>query len=423
MFDRSRRRLAYWFTLSMGSILILFAFTIYQRQIREQEREFDDRLYARTKEIAELTDYRQQPKGWQIDTDSIFLSDPEIVSESRIVYLRWYDSQKKLVQFTGSCPVSQSLLTPGWQTLRLECNQQTTKNLRQLTLPLKYEGSLVGYLQVAVDLDPVRDSLGRSRLFLALGIPITLGITGIMGWILAGLAMKPVRQSYEQLQRFTADASHELRAPIAAILSNAQVGILTSVEESSQVRQRLENIVTQSKYMSALITNLLFLARNRRKLNPQDISKVDVIELLNSTSAPYRSLAKEKGLEFVADIPVRAVNIKGDRDLLQQAIANLLDNAFKYTSSGGRVELKLEVKARRLIIEIEDTGVGIPASDLPHIFDRFYRVDKARTRDTGGFGLGLAIAQQIIQAHNGKITVESEVKKGTIFQICLPLAK
>ncbi|MDJ0632062.1 MAG: HAMP domain-containing sensor histidine kinase [Xenococcaceae cyanobacterium MO_188.B29] len=434
MFDRSRRRLAYWFTLSMGSILILFAFTVYHRQVQDRMREFDDRVYAQTRKIASLTSYKQQETSWQIDTENVSLSNRETFStESRIICIRWYNSQKRLLQFIGNCYPKKSSLIVGWQTLEYKCNhnsQNYQDHLRTLTLPLKYDRSLVGYLQVAVAIEPLQDSLARSRLFLALGVPITLGFTGIVGWILGGLAMQPVRRSYEQLQRFTADASHELRAPVAAILSNAQVGLLAPAEDNRQPRQRLENIVTQSKCMSALIANLLFLARHEGKLNPQDVSKTDILELLNSLAKEYTHLAAEKDLKFILEIPKispefdeeRAKpSIYVDRDLLITAIRNLLNNAIKYTPSGGIVTLKLVIKPRRLLIQVKDSGVGIPAIDLPHIFDRFYRVDKARTRQTGGFGLGLAIAQQIIEAHNGRITVESEAGKGTMFQICLPL--
>lgn len=424
MFDRSRRRLAYWFTLSMGSILILFAFTVYHRQVKDKMREFDASVYAQTKKIALRTSYQQQETSWQIDTENVSSLNPEAFStESKIICIRWYNSHKRLLQFIGNCTSFQSSVEPGWQTLKYKCNydkMSSYKNLRLLTLPLKYDRHLVGYLQVGVSIESLEDSLGRSRLFFSLGLPITLGFTGIVGWLLGGLAMQPVRRSYEQLQRFTADASHELRAPVAAILSNAQVGLLAPAEDHQQPRQRLENIVTQSKSMSALIANLLFLARHEGKLNPKDITKTDIVGLLNYLAKQYKTLAKEKGLEFNLDLPTTSLEVCGDRDLLQQAIRNLLDNAVKYTPTG-KITLALTAKPRRLFIKVRDTGIGIPASDLPHIFDRFYRVDKARTRQTGGFGLGLAIAQQIIQAHSGKITVESQTGKGTTFQICLPL--
>ena len=418
MFNRSRRRLAYWFTLSMGSILILFAFTVYQRQVVEQKRQFDAETYSLAQKLAGKTKYKPQGKSWQITPKATYLNSHSITSESEIVCTRWYDAQKRLVKSIGEC-LFLNTVSNKWQTIKYK-RQHSHVKLRVLTLPLMKDKYMVGYVQIAVSLQAIHNSQKRSRLFLAIGIPVTLGITGLVGWLLAGFAMRPVKSSYEQLQRFTADASHELRAPVAAILSNAQVGLLSPIDDTSQPRLRLENIVAQSKYMSDLITNLLFLARHQGKLNPQDVDNTDIIELLNSLAKRYQTVATEKGLQFELDLPVTSKKINCDRDLLQQAIDNLLDNAVKYTPSGGTVILKLDIKPRRILITVEDTGVGIPEADLTYIFDRFYRVDKARTRQTGGFGLGLAIAQQIIQAHNGKITVESETGKGTTFQMCLP---
>ena len=414
MFDRSRRRLAVWFTLSMGSILILFAFTVYQRQVTEQRREFDKSIHGRAKKIVARTKYKQE-KNWQIDR-KIFLSKPLISAESNIICTRWYNAQKRLIESIGNCP--KIVFSPYiWRTIKYQENQTDPTKLRVLTLPLSKDKFLVGYLEVTASMADLYNSQRRSQLFLAAGIPITLLITGIVSWLLAGYAMRPVKRSYLELQRFTADASHELRAPVAAILSNAQVGLLAPIDDPTQPRQRLENIVAQSKYMSALITNLLFLARHQGKLNPEDVAKTDIVELLNSLAARYQ-LATD--LDFQLDIPVVSQEITCDRDLLQQAINNLLDNAVKYTPAGGMFGLKLEVKPRRIFITVWDTGVGIPEADLAHIFDRFYRVDKARTRQTGGFGLGLAIVRQIVRAHNGRLTVESEKGKGTAFQICLP---
>ena len=415
MFDRSRRRLAVWFTLSMGSILILFAFTLYQRQIVEQRREFDAEIYSLAEKLANKTKYRNRGKKIEIASIAISLARRAQASESPIVCSSWYDARKNLIRSVGECPQQNSVFSR-WQTVKYGHNSYT--KLRILTLPLIEDKYTAGYLQVTASLETINDFQRRSRLFLAVGMLITLLLISIVGWLLAGYAMRPVKRSYEQLQRFTADASHELRAPVAAILSNAQVGLLAPADDTTQPRQRLENIVTQSKYMSDLITNLLFLARHQGKLNPQDVDKTDIVELLNSLGDRYQALARES-LKFELDIPIASKEIICDRDLLQQAINNLLDNAIKYTPSG-KVELKLEVKPRRVFITVKDTGVGIPEADLAHIFDRFYRVDKARTRQTGGFGLGLAIARQIIQAHNGKITVESEIGKGTAFKICLP---
>jgi two-component system, OmpR family, manganese sensing sensor histidine kinase len=212
-----------------------------------------------------------------------------------------------------------------------------------------------------------------------------------------------------------------LRAPVAAILSNAQVGLLASVDDTVQQRQRLENIVYTTKTMSALINNLLFLARHQGHLNPQDLKEIDLVVLVQSLVDEYKILAKELNLNLTARLPSAPVKLKVDSDLLTQALKNLLDNACKYTTSGDSIVIKVLTRSRRAFIEVEDNGIGIPAEDIPHIFERFYRVDTARSRQTGGFGLGLAIAQQITLAHGGQITVESVLEKGTKFQICLPL--
>ncbi|AFY77435.1 histidine kinase [Pleurocapsa sp. PCC 7327] len=425
MFHRSRRRLAYWFTLSMGSILILFAFTIYYLQLKDRIRAFDETLYAQTKRINTKTDYELEKGRWQIDAEKISLQEgdaPPLEIETEIAYIRWYDARGQLVQFIGTAAPKKLSSAPGYQTLKGDNNQVSNQKwLRQLTLPIKQDETAIAYLQVAASLSPIQENLKQTRLFLSLGVPLTLGLTGLVGWILGGLAMQPSRRAYEQLQRFTADASHELRAPIAAILSNAQVGLLAPIEDSLQQRQRLGKIVQTTKSMSSLIDNLLFLARHEGRLNPQDLKEIDLVDLLKSLVDRYQTLAAERNLSLIADLPLEPLKLNADSALLSQAVKNLLDNACKYSSSGGTVQLKLLTKVRRVFIEVEDNGIGIPEADLPHIFERFYRVDEARSRQTGGFGLGLAIAQQIIKAHGGQIAVESTLGKGTRFQICLPM--
>jgi signal transduction histidine kinase len=135
----------------------------------------------------------------------------------------------------------------------------------------------------------------------------------------------------------------------------------------------------------------------------------------------YATQATAQHLSLTYKLPAYSMNVQGERDLLRQAVGNLLSNACKYTPAGGKVQLQLFTHSLEAVIQVADNGIGIPKNDLPHIFERFYRVDKKRSRKTGGFGLGLAIAQQIVQAHGGKISATSVVEEGTIFQILLPL--
>ncbi|MGG6267466.1 sensor histidine kinase [Leptolyngbya sp. AN03gr2] len=423
MFTRSRRNLAGWFTLSMGSILVAFAGFRYYLTAIERLRNLDQLLYKEAQVVAATVQYKRQNRREQVDLNNVpYLGNLPFPPNSDAVYVRWYDVRGELQQFFGIAAIEPLGEVPEFQTLTIAAGilESQPVLVRQVTLPVQYREQLIGYLQIAVPLTLVERELQEDLLISLICILVALVVIAIAGWTLGGLAMQPIQSAYDHLQRFTADASHELRSPLAAILSNAQTGLLAPMDAGERKHQRLEKVAKIAKSMTELISSLLFLARRSGQLALEELQPLDLVDVLCEVINQQTIQTAAQSVTLTLNTPEQAVIVRADRDLLQQAIANLVTNACKYTPAGGQVDVQLFTQFRQAVIQVEDTGIGISEADLPHIFDRFYRANQSRSKESGGTGLGLAIAQQILTAHRGTLTVQSVVGKGSIFRMTLP---
>jgi heavy metal sensor kinase len=316
-------------------------------------------------------------------------------------------------------------------------------------------------VEASIPWDPTEDSLERLAALLVTLFAAFLSLAGLGGWLLVGAALRPIEDisetarrihadnlserlpdhasdreirglvatlnammerlagAFESQRRFTADASHELRTPVTIIQNEVEVA-LTRPRSDGEYRQILAGILEETKRMTRLINDLLFLARNDALPEALDTVEAPLDDLCRLVAEEFRSLADAKGLRLQASVRAEGLSVSGDPERLRWLLENLVDNALKYAASPGEVRLSLDAHENGALIAVEDTGPGIEKEHLPRLFERFYRVDKSRSRALGGSGLGLSISQQIARLHGGTLRVESDFGKGTRFLLWLP---
>ncbi len=249
---------------------------------------------------------------------------------------------------------------------------------------------------------------------------------------MAGLAIRPAYRAYRHIQQFTADAAHELRTPLAAIRLSTESASRVEPMATTEAQGVLQVVDRQTQRLTTLVNDLLILSRLEQADDRSAPTLVYLPDLVNDIAEEFAALALTKGIHLTTVAPdAKPLTVRGHESELYRLLLNIVGNALEYTPKGGHVTIRLAARDgrsrpvsdhRSVLIEVEDTGMGIAPQDQAKIFDRFYRVNPDRSRHTGGSGLGLAIARAIAQAHGGDIQVKSEVGQGSCFTIQLPNA-
>ena len=455
-------RLTLWYLVIFALAQVVFGLGMWFI-LRENLRDIADRALENTTE-----DIRRfleaQPPGESLPALQKGLAD-EYGSETGGDHLQISDSDGNWVYRAPAMDQhGVATISPALLNKRQSENVQLGKEpFRFLTEKIE-AGGRTYVVQVGTSIDEEVETLQRFRDYLLMFAPLLLFVASAVGYGLSRRALAPVdaltrtartitggtlshrlaplhtgdelqrlsdtlnemlarlEAAFSRVTQFTADASHELRTPVSLIRTEAELALRRSRGEE-EYREALRRILLESERTTSLIEQLLALARADSGRESFVIKSVDLRGVLQDVAAGWRQVANVRGLQFSERILDTELSVLGDEAALRRVLNVLLDNAFKYAPCpGGMVRLTAEGTEGSAVISVRDNGFGIPEDEQARIFERFYRVDKARTHDLGGAGLGLSIAQWIVEQHHGRITVESTPGAGSIFRVELPLA-
>ena len=464
-FKSIRSRLTAWYVTLLAIILILFSVLLNYFLAKRLHESVDNSLTVSATVVATSATMRlgNSPLPGLNQLFEQFMNQGNLNKFYRI-----YDGSGNVGSRSKNISASQFPLSqPAYADALEGKNSYETftvggqQPIRVITMPILFEGKLINLVQVGTSLEAVQETLRNLKIFLFTAVPSVLILAALFARFMARRALKPISRiidtareigqgqelskripvlkikdelgqlaltfnemmnrlenSFAQMRQFSSDASHELRTPLTVLKGQNEL-ILSKQRKPEEYQEVISSNLEEINYMSKVLEDLFVLSKSDENQVNLDYKPVDLRALVEEVCKHAEILAEEKNIKIIIAF-LEPIEIKGDEVRLRQMVWNVLQNGIKYTQQGGELKISLQNEGDFALLTIQDTGIGIPEEDLPLIFNRFYRVDKARTRDEGGSGLGLSICRQIAEAHKGKIEVESKLDVGTHFKIRLP---
>ena len=451
-----RLRLTAWYVAILLASLSLFGIAAFLAMRKGIEKSVDENLEGQANGIAEVMGRVLQQEPAELQDE--LREHQELREQADFLQVcdqngRWIYRSRLMAHYDPPMPVKASY--SAYNALAVDLPLRVL--VREITA-----GGQTYRIQVASPMDDFYDAIDQFKWMILLLSPLLLVLASAGGYWLSRRALAPVDQitrasqeinssnlgkrlsvpqsgdelqrlsetlnkmlgrlesSFTRITQFTADASHELRTPLALMRTTTEVSLRTS-QTVADYREAQEEILAELEKTSSLVEKLMLLARADAGVETLQRRPVNLAECLREASKDGRILAEAKQVKFSAELNGEDLVVEGDSHALNRLFLILIDNAVKYTQPGGSVTLALRRRNGSAVAEFRDTGIGVSADDLPHIFDRFYRADKARSREFGGVGLGLSIARWVAEAHGGSIEVQSTPAAGSVFCVRLPL--
>lgn len=412
MFQKIRTRLLLNNLLVFALVLSGAAIAVRLVFVQNLKQQMSERLIAGARGIvaeAELDD------SGHLTVEDEFLAQT-LLNERHS--FEWFDMQGKSVERMGEF-FPETPLNKQAATNFVEVGEY---HIHYVTLPVIDEGTgkQLGYVRAGELTDELDETVLQLDWGLGVGAiaAIILSSTGIF-W-LNRQAMEPIEKSFQRLRQFTADASHELRSPLMAISSNAEVSLRYPEGMRADDYDAMMAMLSASEQMRSLTEDLLLLARTD-KVSPVQLTPLNLSNLLKDLTQLYHTQATDKDIALTSEV-ASELWVQGDLPSLMRAFTNLIQNAIRYTPSGGAISIEAKRLNHQIQVMVRDTGIGIAKENQENIFERFWRADRARNYNDGGAGLGLSITQAIVQSHRGRIEVTSALGGGSCFVVSLPVA-